>query len=80
MNLASIYLDTGRTNEAIARFTRVLADCERVLGADHPYTLITAVILRRHTQKQGRPMRQSTSIGVPSLTLSAPSVPTTLTL
>jgi Tetratricopeptide repeat len=31
-------LAAGRTSEAIPLFKRTLADCERVLGADHPDT------------------------------------------
>ena len=38
-NLASAYLDAGRTAEAITLHEQTLADRERVLGADHPDTL-----------------------------------------
>jgi hypothetical protein len=31
-------LAAGRTAKAIRLFKRTLADCERVLGADHPKT------------------------------------------
>jgi hypothetical protein len=37
-NLAMSYWDAGRTVEAILLLERSLADCERVLGADHPNT------------------------------------------
>jgi hypothetical protein len=33
------YLAAGRTAKAISLLERTLADCERVLGADHPDTL-----------------------------------------
>jgi hypothetical protein len=36
--LAMSYRAAGRTVEAILLLERTLADCERVLGADHPYT------------------------------------------
>ena len=32
------YQDAGRTAEAIPLLERTLADCERLLGADHPDT------------------------------------------
>ena len=38
-NLALAYQDAGRLAEAIPLFERTLTDLERVLGADHPYTL-----------------------------------------
>ena len=38
-NLANAYRDAGRTAEAITLHEQNLADRERVLGADHPYTL-----------------------------------------
>ena len=38
-NLAYAYWSAGRLDEAISEFERTLADCERVLGADHPQTL-----------------------------------------
>jgi Tetratricopeptide repeat len=37
-NLAMSYRAAGRTAEAIPLYKRTLADCERVLGADHPDT------------------------------------------
>ncbi|MEU0481729.1 tetratricopeptide repeat protein [Streptosporangium sp. NPDC006013] len=37
-HLAYAHDSAGRTREAIAMFKQVLADCERVLGADHPNT------------------------------------------
>jgi hypothetical protein len=37
-NLAMSYWAAGRTVEAILLLERTLADCERVLGADHPDT------------------------------------------
>jgi len=36
--LAMSLLAAGRTAKAIRLFKRTLADCERVLGADHPNT------------------------------------------
>ncbi len=33
------YLAAGRTAKAIPLYERTLADCERILGADHPNTL-----------------------------------------
>jgi hypothetical protein len=33
------YLAAGRAADAVPLFERTLADCERVLGADHPDTL-----------------------------------------
>jgi hypothetical protein len=38
-NLASVYREAGRTAEAIPLLEQNLADRERVLGSDHPYTL-----------------------------------------
>jgi tetratricopeptide (TPR) repeat protein len=38
-NLAMSYLAAGRTAEAIPLYERTLADCKRVLGANHPNTL-----------------------------------------
>jgi tetratricopeptide (TPR) repeat protein len=37
--LAMSYLAAGRAADAVPLFERTLADCERVLGADHPNTL-----------------------------------------
>ena len=37
-NLAMAYRAAGRTAEAIPLLERTLADCERMLGADHPDT------------------------------------------
>ena len=37
-NRAMSYRAAGRTAEAIPLLERTLADCERVLGADHPDT------------------------------------------
>lgn len=37
-NLAKSHLAAGRTAKAIRLYKRTLADCERVLGADHPDT------------------------------------------
>ena len=37
-DLAMRSLAAGRTAEAIPLLERTLADCERVLGADHPWT------------------------------------------
>ena len=34
------YQDAGRTAEAIPLFERTLADCERLLGPDHPNTKV----------------------------------------
>lgn len=36
--LAMSYLTAGRAAEAIPLYKRTLADCERMLGADHPDT------------------------------------------
>jgi cytochrome c-type biogenesis protein CcmH/NrfG len=38
-NLAAAYREAGRVTEAIPLFERTVADCERLLGADHPRTL-----------------------------------------
>jgi hypothetical protein len=38
-NLASSYRSAGRTGEAIELQERVLADSERILGAEHPDTI-----------------------------------------
>jgi hypothetical protein len=38
-NLAAAYQAAGRLDGAIPLFERTLADCERVLSADHPITL-----------------------------------------
>jgi tetratricopeptide (TPR) repeat protein len=35
------YKDAGRTAEAIPLLERMLADCERLLGAEHPNTLLS---------------------------------------
>jgi hypothetical protein len=44
-NLALAYRAAGRTAEAIPLLERTLADCERLLGADHPDTsLIRATV------------------------------------
>ena len=37
-NRAMSYLAAGRPAKAILLYRRTLADCERVLGADHPDT------------------------------------------
>ena len=37
-NLAMAYRAAGRTAKAIPLLERMLADCERVLGTDHPDT------------------------------------------
>lgn len=37
-NRAMSYLAAGRPAKAIPLYRRTLADCERVLGADHPDT------------------------------------------
>ncbi|MFI1016135.1 tetratricopeptide repeat protein [Streptomyces sp. NPDC020965] len=38
LNLALSYWRAGRTQEAITLQEQVLADCERILGPDHPDT------------------------------------------
>ncbi|WP_373307397.1 tetratricopeptide repeat protein [Streptomyces violaceus] len=40
-NLAASYAHAGRTGEAIAIEERVVADSERLLGEDHPDTLVS---------------------------------------
>jgi hypothetical protein len=39
-NVAMAYRDAGRSVEAIPLLERALADCERVLGANHPNTKV----------------------------------------
>ena len=39
--IASAYVSTGRLSEAIALLEQLLTDCVRVLGEDHPDTLIS---------------------------------------
>ncbi len=38
-NLAVVYQEAGRTDEAISLYERTLAARERILGPDHPDTL-----------------------------------------
>jgi tetratricopeptide (TPR) repeat protein len=40
-NLADAYQEVGRLDEAIQLYTRTLTDRERVLGPDHPDTLLS---------------------------------------
>lgn len=51
-----VHLETGRISDsgAIEQLTHVLADCERNLGADHPYSLITRSNLAEAYRKVGR--------------------------
>jgi tetratricopeptide (TPR) repeat protein len=37
-NLASLYLEAGRLEEALPLYERVLDEAERILGCDHPTT------------------------------------------
>lgn len=53
-NLAMSYQAAGRTAKAIPLLERTLADCERVLGADHPDTRAVRVNLAALT---GEPER-----------------------
>ncbi|WP_425581221.1 tetratricopeptide repeat protein [Streptomyces sodiiphilus] len=52
-NLATSYADAGRTTEAIALLEQVLADRERVLGAEHPGTEATRAALARWLGGEG---------------------------
>jgi hypothetical protein len=52
-NLASAYQETGRAAEAIPPHERTLADCERVLGPDHPDTLASRNNLTAARASQG---------------------------
>ncbi|MFI7662737.1 tetratricopeptide repeat protein [Micromonospora parva] len=45
-NLARSYRQAGRTTEAIALLTKVVADSRRLLGDDHPTTLAVVRALR----------------------------------
>ena len=53
-NLAMAYRAAGRTAEAIPLLERMLADCERMLGADHPWTKAARVGLAALTSKPKR--------------------------
>jgi hypothetical protein len=48
------YRAAGRTAEAIPLLERTLADCERMLGADHPDTLTTRNNLAMAYRAAGR--------------------------
>jgi hypothetical protein len=48
------YRAAGRTAEAILLLERTVADCERVLGADHPDTLTTRNNLAMAYRAAGR--------------------------
>jgi hypothetical protein len=52
-NLARAYQDAGRTAEGIPLYERALADMERLLGPDHPYTVIVRNNLASARQKMG---------------------------
>ena len=53
-NLAMSHLTAGRPTKAIPLYKRTLADCERVLGADHPNTLRSRNNLAMSYQAAGR--------------------------
>jgi hypothetical protein len=53
-NLAMSHLTAGRPAKAIPLYKRTLADCERVLGADHPNTLRSRNNLAMSYQAAGR--------------------------
>ncbi|MGK5441116.1 tetratricopeptide repeat protein, partial [Micromonospora sp. URMC 105] len=53
-NLAGAYQRVGRSDEAIGLYQRTLADRERVLGSDHPDTLISRNNLAAAYQRVGR--------------------------
>jgi tetratricopeptide (TPR) repeat protein len=53
-NRAMGYQAAGRTAEAIPLLERTLADCERVLGADHPDTLTSRNNLAMSYRAAGR--------------------------
>ncbi len=50
-------LGTHRLDEAIPLFERSLADLKRILGPNHPYTLIARNILASAYKAAGRPVR-----------------------
>ena len=52
--LAMSYLAAGRAADAVPLFERTLADCERVLGAAHPDTLMSRRNLAAAYQAAGR--------------------------
>jgi hypothetical protein len=51
-DLASAYGSAGRVGEAIGLYEATLADCERVLGSDHPTTVIVRDNLAAARQRQ----------------------------
>jgi tetratricopeptide (TPR) repeat protein len=53
-SLALSHLAAGRPAKAIPLYKRTLADCERVLGADHPNTLRSRNNLAMSYQAAGR--------------------------
>ena len=52
--IACAYQEAGRITEAIALLEQVLTDCVRVLGEDHPNTLISRNNLANAYQEAGR--------------------------
>jgi tetratricopeptide (TPR) repeat protein len=56
-NLAMSDLAAGQAAKAIPLFKRTLADCERVLGADHPNTLRSRNNLAMSYQAAGQPAK-----------------------
>ena len=54
-NRAMRYLAAGRPAKAIPLYRRTLADCERVLGADHPDTRAAREDLAALTGEPERP-------------------------
>ncbi|MEU1456942.1 tetratricopeptide repeat protein, partial [Streptomyces avermitilis] len=53
-NLAAFCWEAGRTGEAIGLLEQVVADCERVLGDDHPSTLAARNHLAVSYRQAGR--------------------------
>ena len=53
-HLAMTYLAEGRPAKAIPLYKRTLADCERMLGANHPSTLRSRINLATSYRAAGR--------------------------
>ncbi len=51
-NLAGAYESAGRLGEAIDLYEAALADCERILGPDHPTTVTVRDNLAAARQRQ----------------------------
>ena len=71
--------DAGRTQDAIAIYEPLLADRERILGAEHPDTLTTRGNLADAYQAAGRTTTRSRSSSRCSPTASGSSAPSTPT-